>query len=441
MKRSTLQVIFCFTLVSFFGIGFLFSQYVHGITLDELHKSIDQKNEEIRSLEEQAKKYRVGLTVQQTLSKTLTQELSRIDKTIAQLRQDIVVTQKKIEKNQLEVSALSSEINESQTSIDKIKAGLATVVRTVSEKDDKSPLELLIQFRALSEFFQQLDYSGMLENKMLGSVATLKTLQNDLNSKKSAVVDKLSELKDLGAQLSDQKRVQEDTRKGRTEILKTTKNQEKIYQQLISEQEKKSKALEDEVQKIEQQIQITINSSLLPQKGRGILGQPLPDLSFTSCFESITTAKNCITQFFGYTAFAAGGAYNGKGHNGVDFRSVVGTQVLSSEEGVIAGTGDTDIGCKKASYGKWVLINHSNNLSTLYAHLSAVQVFKGQQVQRGSQIALAGNSGYATGPHLHFGVFATQAVTIQSIRSQVCGRMMELPISAINGYLNPLDYL
>jgi murein DD-endopeptidase MepM/ murein hydrolase activator NlpD len=50
-------------------------------------------------------------------------------------------------------------------------------------------------------------------------------------------------------------------------------------------------------------------------------------------------------------------------------------------------------------------------------------------------------TGYATGPHLHFTVFATQGVQIQDIRSRVCGRMMTLPVGALNSYLNPLDYL
>ena len=73
--------------------------------------------------------------------------------------------------------------------------------------------------------------------------------------------------------------------------------------------------------------------------------------------------------------------------------------------------------------------------------MSYVGVVQGQAVNRGMQIGLSGKTGYATGPHLHLGVFATQAVEVTDIRSKVCGRMMTLPVAAINGYLNPLDYL
>ncbi|MBI3273871.1 MAG: M23 family metallopeptidase, partial [Candidatus Colwellbacteria bacterium] len=151
---------------------------------------------------------------------------------------------------------------------------------------------------------------------------------------------------------------------------------------------------------------------------------------------------------FGYTSFAAAGGYGGKrGHNGIDFRGDTGTPVFSAERGIVEAVGDTDIGCRGASYGKWVLIRHPNNLSTLYAHLSAIIADSGEKVARGDRIGLSGKSGYATGPHLHFGVFAAQAVEIKTIVSRVCGRNMTLPVagsdpvSGVGGYLNPLDYL
>ena len=225
-------------------------------------------------------------------------------------------------------------------------------------------------------------------------------------------------------------------------MLKTTKNLEKGYQALLVEQEKKRAALEEEITSIEEKIKVTIDPSRLPSHGTGVLALPLPDMILESCWGTNPVGdKNCITQFFGNTDFSKTGVYQSKGHNGIDLRSDIGTQIFAAERGIIEGVGDTDIGCRGASYGKWVLIRHPNNLSTLYAHLSQVAVAPGQQIQRNNTIGYSGKTGYATGPHLHFTVFATQGVQIQSIRSRVCGRMMTLPVSATNGYLNPLDYL
>ena len=87
--------------------------------------------------------------------------------------------------------------------------------------------------------------------------------------------------------------------------------------------------------------------------------------------------------------------------------------------------GNTDQSCQGVSCGKWVLIKHANNLSTLYAHLSIIKVSGGQQVETGQLVGYSGDTGYATGPHLH-GVFASEGVEIKSYRSKICGTNMIL---------------
>jgi len=53
-------------------------------------------------------------------------------------------------------------------------------------------------------------------------------------------------------------------------------------------------------------------------------------------------------------------------------------------------------------YGKHVIIDHGNNISTVYAHLDKVFVYKGQKVKMGDVLGSEGSTGWATGPHLHF---------------------------------------
>ena len=85
-------------------------------------------------------------------------------------------------------------------------------------------------------------------------------------------------------------------------------------------------------------------------------------------------------------------------HNGLDIATGPGNIVLSAQEGVVIKTHT------HGGYGMMVSIRHPQGYITRYAHLSAHLVRKGDRVRKGQIIALSGNSGRSTGPHLHFEV-------------------------------------
>ena len=412
-------------------------------TLDELKQAIEAKNQEIKKLEDEATKFRVEIASRQTQAKTLSGELARIDTAIARLRKDIALTQQRIKGKELEIKRLDIDIQDKQTIIGKVRQGLGATMRGLSENDREALFAVILKYGRLSEFLRQLDEAAQLQSRMLKTVAALKDLRTELQDQKTDAEKKRAAMKNLQEALTGQRAAQEGQKKSRNDLLVLTKNQEKQYQKFLKDSEAKRAALEDEIRDIEEKIKVAIDPSLLPSRGRGVLAWPLPNLVLGTCRTPFKqdAATNCITQYFGNTAFAAAGAYRGKGHNGVDLRAEIGTPVLAADNGIVTATGDTDEGCRRASYGKWILMRHPNNLSTLYTHLSAIGVSAGQQVNRGGNIGYSGMTGYATGPHLHFAVFASQGVQVRDIRSRVCGRMMTLPVGAFNSYLNPLDYL
>jgi murein DD-endopeptidase MepM/ murein hydrolase activator NlpD len=181
---------------------------------------------------------------------------------------------------------------------------------------------------------------------------------------------------------------------------------------------------------LESQLAYVLDPSKIPSAGKGVLRWPLDNVK--------------ITQKFGNTDFAKSGAYNGAGHNGIDFGVAIGTPIRSSLSGVISAVGNTDEvpGCY--SYGKWIMVRHGNGLSTLYAHLSSINVSEGQSVETGQVIGLSGFTGYATGPHLHFGLYvsdAVQFVKLGQVKSKTNCANARVPVSPYSGYLDPLEYL
>lgn len=101
-----------------------------------------------------------------------------------------------------------------------------------------------------------------------------------------------------------------------------------------------------------------------------------------------------VTSTFGPRKRPTAGASTN--HKGVDWATATGTAVLASNGGTVtkAGWGN--------GYGYVIYIDHSDGKQTRYAHLSKILVYVGQKVKQGDKIALSGNTGVSTGPHVHF---------------------------------------
>ena len=83
-------------------------------------------------------------------------------------------------------------------------------------------------------------------------------------------------------------------------------------------------------------------------------------------------------------------------HYGVDLAANEGTEILCFADGTVTVVGES------SSYGKYCMVEHAGGYSTLYAHCSRITVSSGAAVKEGQKIAEVGETGVATGPHLHF---------------------------------------
>lgn len=86
-------------------------------------------------------------------------------------------------------------------------------------------------------------------------------------------------------------------------------------------------------------------------------------------------------------------------HKGVDIAAPKGTSVFVACEGEVVRTG-----YERGGYGRFVEVRHPNGMTTLYAHLSRVDVARGDRLGSGERLGLVGSTGRSTGPHLHFEV-------------------------------------
>ena len=118
--------------------------------------------------------------------------------------------------------------------------------------------------------------------------------------------------------------------------------------------------------------------------------------SFLAALPTRKPAVGYFSSGFGVRKAPFGGRE--KMHEGVDLAGYPGTPVQATADGVVA------FSATKAGYGQTLVINHGYGLETWYGHLKKLLVTQGQKVRRGDQIALLGNSGLSTGPHVHYEV-------------------------------------
>jgi murein DD-endopeptidase MepM/ murein hydrolase activator NlpD len=105
-------------------------------------------------------------------------------------------------------------------------------------------------------------------------------------------------------------------------------------------------------------------------------------------------------------SFAQAGGMWQSTHSGQDFAVASGTKVLAAHGGTVVKAGGNGAGDGPA-YGNAVVIKHGNGTYSQYAHLSRIDVNVGQVVKTGQRIALSGNTGNSSGPHLHFEIRTT----------------------------------
>lgn len=393
----------------------------------DLKAKIDQKNKEIERLEREIKEYQDNLSKISAKSQTLKSEISRIENEVKNLNSKISLTQKKIQKKELEINDLSEEIGEAEISLFELKSALSKNLRWLYEAEAFNTIEILFSFRNISDFFGVLEENQKLSSSIESTVLDLQNTKVFLSEKKEKAETTKKDLFGLKNELSDQKSIQNTQKSEKSMFLKLTKNEEEKFQQLLSDREREREEILDEIQRIEDELRGSINFNKLPKAGSGVLSWPIKGA--------------VLTQDFGNTPYSKI-LYNGKPHNGIDIKASLGTQVFSAERGVVKEVGDTDQfgkGTRKSclSYGKWVLIEHGNGLSTLYAHLSLIRIKKGDTIEREGLLGYSGSTGYATGPHLHFTVYDSSTVKFgpSKLPKSTC---QFLPFG---GYLNPLAYL
>lgn len=402
----------------------------------ELEKQIEQVRQEREALVEEQKRLQAELEATNKESQTLGSVVKSLDATRKKLANDINITQSKINTTNLTIKSLEGTMSQKEKQIIVHREAIARTISALSDYDSRPLILNLLASEELSDIWKDRNQVEDLNTRLQEEIDLLRETRLALIKQKEEKIKVAEEQISLKGQLSGQKTVIEENQKAKQLLLTETKNKESEYQKMLADNLAKQKQFESDLSRLEEELRITLDPSLIPKEGHNVLFWPLDSIFITSKFGPRSLGQ----------------------HNGVDFRAAMGTPVKSVLSGVVQGVGNTDENNARfkregkpicVSYGGWVLIKHGNGLTSVYAHLSSTIVKVGQSVGTREIIGYSGGtpgvygSGYSTGPHLHLGLFASQGVEIRPLTSSKGGcQSTPMPVAlGKEAYLDPLSYL
>lgn len=392
----------------------------------DLKNAIEEKSKTLLELNQKILQTQKDLDETQDEGRTLQGEIKTTDKNINQLNLKIKSSEINVSKLNLEIDALQYDIKGTQDKISLQKEAVALILRELQKKDGETILTILLKNKSLAESISEtqniIDLNSGLSNKL----TDLKDLNNQLFDKLTQSSGKKQKVEIENKTFKANKQLAQTQKTDKQSLLEQTKNQEKNYQSMISDLTKQQDAISEEIRKIEDELRSKFDPNLLPAKRPGVFAWPIKMQS--------EGGTGYITQHFGEISYLYKDKVNG--HNGLDIGGVgIGTPIFAAEDGRVTAVDNNDRNTwNKYQYGKYILINHGNNFSTLYAHLSIQVVSKNDMVKRGDLIGYTGKTGYATGPHLHFGLYWTPSISMKSISPA----MGLVPVGVV---INPENYL
>jgi murein DD-endopeptidase MepM/ murein hydrolase activator NlpD len=417
---------FCKKIIGIFFIFLFASATANAQSVSELQQNIQNHNDKIKQLDAEIKSYEQQIEVVGGQAQTLQSAIQTLDISQKKIGAEIKKTETNIQKTNLTIENLGDEIGDTEAKINSNIDAIAKALNNIHQSDDNSLVESFLTNKSLAQVFDEYEMISQFQQKVREQSKELAVYEKDLTDKKTTSEKEKKKLVSLKSELGDQNQILTINKKEKGALLATTKNQETIYKTILADRQAEKIKFEQELFNFESQLKKTIDPNSYPKSGKGILFWPLDNVF--------------VTQFFGKTIDAKRLYVSGT-HNGIDFRASRGTPVKAAFGGTVRGIGNTDEQRGCYSYGKWILIDHSDGLSTLYGHLDLIKAQPGQRVETGDIIGYSGQTGYATGPHLHLTVYATQGIVgIQKYSSSINCKNVNIPMADVRAYLDPMLY-
>lgn len=351
----------------------------------KIQSRINSTQSKLNSLSKQKKDTQEYINTLQEKISLLQDKISNLESDKFALQSEIDATQAKIEKTAADIEETQRQIDQKQKEFDATYAEYCQRLRAMYISGSASTLEVLLTCSDLSSL---LTRSEMIKSVSQQDSATLDSLmkkmeeieaqkqkleekRNQLNAdKKSLETDKAALQKNINDISSTKADLDSEAAECNAQMRKLSK-QTSEYQEAIETDQK-------QLQQVQDDIRAAIAAAGSHGSGNGRLRYPTDSRSISA----------------GYPNYSSG-----RYHGGIDFPVSTGSNVYAAASGTVIL-----VKYLNYSYGRYLIIDHGDGLSTLYAHNSQILVNVGEKVSAGQVVAKSGSTGNSTGPHCHFEV-------------------------------------
>ncbi len=367
-------------------LGLVFARSAFGAAIDD---RISEQKKQLALLNKRIEYHSKELAQAKKKEKSYLRELSVFDHRVKQSESQIELLDLQIEKNEDEIARLNEDIGVHQKKVDELRAMLAQRYVAIYKYSGVSDLNVLLSANDLADL-NNMTY--LLKRLSRQDENVVEELKNEILALET---DKLNQEKTQGELVMRKKKREREresnTRAGaqRRELLERIDKEKSVHLAAMKEIEEDQRALQKKVDELlkkraaERAAARKNNPSApVPTPHSGKFIWPVPDRRITSNFGMRVHPKFRTRSQ----------------HSGIDIGSPKGTPIKAAGNGEVIFTGWL------RGYGQVVIIDHGGGYSTVYAHMSKILTDEGQAVKTGTLIGQVGQTGVATGPHLHFEV-------------------------------------
>ncbi|MDD3270766.1 MAG: peptidoglycan DD-metalloendopeptidase family protein [Syntrophomonadaceae bacterium] len=366
MRRLKSGVAVCLSLL--FLITVIFPVYAD---------NIQEQQQKLQNVGRQIDQQRSNVNQARQREKTVMGQIFGLDQDINKTESEINYTDDRIAYLKQNIEEVEGEIKVSEEALAEQSDTLGNRLVFIYEKGgDVSYLEVLLSAADIKDFLTRYDLLNMIVEQDVELIKAINKEKKELSLKKCDLEIKQKELVNIQANQMGQKEILDSQKEEKQKLLGSVRLEKKKQEQALNELERESRQLEAIIRQYQ-------SGNTGSQAGTGTFTWPAP--GYTN-----------ITSPYGMRLHPI--LNERRLHTGMDIRAPMGATIVAADSGTVIFAG------WMSGYGQVIIVDHKNDLSTLYAHQSSFLVSKGANVSKGQAIGKVGSTGWSTGPHLHFEV-------------------------------------